>query len=321
MVAKPKAPLINDLIFKELIKRGYSTKGETRIWNLADSKLWYLAPEQAQKFINLKSSKTYTKGIVDKETELISKSISEILNQINVDKEGMNIFDITSRDGKKANELLKHISKKVKLKYCPTDFHEYMTKKAMKKIKALGVKEIKGYTPEISKFKDFSRVAEEIRDNGFKKTMFLLLGNSIGNFEINEILYEIRKSMKDGDLLMIGNALDNQSKKRILQPYGSKEVKEFFIEIPKQLGISENQLELDISFKNSRVEISFFLKENTTIEKETRKIELKKGDNLLVCASAKYTKKDLLGFLNMYFDNVQLYSTPHSSYALALCKK
>jgi len=35
---------INDLIFKELLKRGYSLEGNTRIWNLADSKLWYLTP-------------------------------------------------------------------------------------------------------------------------------------------------------------------------------------------------------------------------------------------------------------------------------------
>jgi len=312
---------INDLIFKELIERGHSIEGKKRTWNIADSKLWYLTPEQAQKFIELKSSKTYVEGIVNKEAELISESISEILNHINVNKEGMNVFDITSRDGKKANELLKHISKKVKLKYCPTDFHEYMTKKAMEKIRALGVDEIKGYIPEISKFKDFSRVANEIRSNGFKKTIFLLLGNSIGNFEINEILYEIRKSMKDGDLLLIGNALNNESKEKILQPYGSKEVQDFFIEIPKQLGINKEQLEFNINFKNSRAELSFTLKDDITIKNKGKKIELKKGDKFLVCASAKYTKKDLLGFLNMYFDNVQLYSTTHSSYALALCKK
>ena len=29
---------INDLIIKELIKRGYSLEGNTRIWNIADSK-------------------------------------------------------------------------------------------------------------------------------------------------------------------------------------------------------------------------------------------------------------------------------------------
>jgi len=39
---------INDLIFKELIKRGYELEGKTRVWDVADSKLWYLTPEQAQ---------------------------------------------------------------------------------------------------------------------------------------------------------------------------------------------------------------------------------------------------------------------------------
>ena len=45
MVAETEAPKINDLIFKELIKRGYSLEGNTRIWNIADSKLWYLTPD------------------------------------------------------------------------------------------------------------------------------------------------------------------------------------------------------------------------------------------------------------------------------------
>ena len=44
---------VNDLIFKELIKRGYSLDGKTRIWNIADSKLWYLIPEQAQGYLDL----------------------------------------------------------------------------------------------------------------------------------------------------------------------------------------------------------------------------------------------------------------------------
>ena len=310
---------INGLIFRELVKRGYSLEGNTRIWNLADSKLWYHTPEQAQKFIDLKSSNTYKQGVVDKEADLISKTVKDILSSI--DKNGMNVLDITSRDGKKAEELLKHISKKIILKYCPTDFHEYMTSRASKRIKALGVEEIKGYIPEISKFKDFSRVAEEIREKGFKKTLFLLLGNSLGNFEINEMLFEIRKAMKEGDLLLIGNALNTEWKWKILQPYGSKEFKEFFVELPKQLGISEDNLKFKIEFKNSRVEISFVLKEDTKIKNDGMDIQLVRGDTFLVCASAKYTKKDILSFLNMYFDEVNLLTTPHNSYALALCKK
>ena len=108
-----------------------------------------------------------------------------------------------------------------------------MTNIASKRMASLGIEEIKGYVPEISKFKDFSRVADEIREKGFEKTLFLLLGNSLGNFEINEMLFELRKAMKEGDVLLIGNALSTEWRRKILQPYGSKEIQNFFVEIPK----------------------------------------------------------------------------------------
>ena len=57
---------INGMIFKELIKRGYSLDGNTRIWNIADSKLWYLKPEQAQAFLDLENSQDYKKILFKK---------------------------------------------------------------------------------------------------------------------------------------------------------------------------------------------------------------------------------------------------------------
>ena len=56
MAEKPSQK-INDLIFRELIKRGYSLEGNTRIWNIADSKLWYLTPEQAKAYLDLEELK------------------------------------------------------------------------------------------------------------------------------------------------------------------------------------------------------------------------------------------------------------------------
>ena len=54
---KPPKQVINDLIFKELIKRGYSLEGNTRVWNIADSKLWYLTPEQSEAFLDIEKGK------------------------------------------------------------------------------------------------------------------------------------------------------------------------------------------------------------------------------------------------------------------------
>ena len=54
---------VNDLIFKELLKRGYSLRGKTRVWNIADSKLCYLTPNQAQAFLDLERSSEYKKDV------------------------------------------------------------------------------------------------------------------------------------------------------------------------------------------------------------------------------------------------------------------
>ena len=47
--------------------------------------------------------------------------------------------------------------------------------------------------------------------------LFLLLGNTLGNFEINDLLYSIRSSMKDGDFLLVGNGLDNRHYSQIIR--------------------------------------------------------------------------------------------------------
>ena len=44
---------MESLIFKELVLRGFSLEGNTRVWNVADSKLWYLNPEQAQAYLEI----------------------------------------------------------------------------------------------------------------------------------------------------------------------------------------------------------------------------------------------------------------------------
>ena len=42
---------INDLIFRELVKRGVTETPQGRLWHLTDSKLWYVTPEQAQGYL------------------------------------------------------------------------------------------------------------------------------------------------------------------------------------------------------------------------------------------------------------------------------
>ena len=123
MEATNKAP-VNDLIFNELIKRGYALDGNTRIWNIADSKLWYLTPEQSQAFLDLEGSKEYQEEIIQKEMDLINGNIKEMLATLGGDP--LNIIDLGCGDGKKAVLFIDHLKDRMKLRYCPIDISSYI---------------------------------------------------------------------------------------------------------------------------------------------------------------------------------------------------
>jgi uncharacterized SAM-dependent methyltransferase len=310
---------INDLIFKELIKRGYSLEGNTRIWNIADSKLWYLKPEQAQSFLDLESSKIYQSEIIQKEVDLINENIEEILDKTK--GENLNIIDLGCGDGKKAEIFIEHLKGKVKLRYCPIDISSYMVRKAIETIERINAGEIVEFQWNISDFENIENISILLRRGEFKKNLFLLLGNTLGNFEINELLYEIRSSMKGGDFLLIGNGLDNRHPEDILKSYDTKEVNEFLIHIPLQLGLSKKDVKLGTRFANSRVELYYTLQNEKTIEFQGKEVVFNKGDQILVSVSYKYNKEDFISFLNLYFDDVLVKVCENGSYTLALCKK
>jgi len=318
-MAEKKGQQINDLIFRELIKRGYSLEGNTRIWNIADSKLWYLKPEQAQSFLDLEDSKEYQSEVIQKEIDLINNNISEFIGKIGTDN--INIIDIGCGDGKKAVLLIDHLKGKVKLRYCPVDISSYMVEKAIKNIKEADAGEVVKFQWNISDFENIENIATLLRYGKFKKNISLLLGNTLGNFEINELLYEIRSSMNGGDFLMIGNGLDNRKPEEILKSYDTKEVNNFLKHIPFQLGLSEEDIELGTRFENSRVEIYYTIQKKKTIKAHDKEVTFNKGDQLLVSVSYKYTKEDFMSFMNLYFDDVIVKTSEDGSYALALCKK
>ena len=264
MATAKESQQINDLIFKELIKRGYSLEGNTRIWNIADSKLWYLKPEQAQAFLDLESSKDYQEEIIQKEVDLINNNIGEIVSKVG--KEALNIIDIGCGDGKKAVLFTDHLKGKIKLRYCPIDISDYMVTKAIANVKKLDAGEVVEFQWNISDFENIENITTLLRQGEIKKNLILLLGNTLGNFEINELLYEIRSSMKGGDFLLIGNGLDSRNPAEILRSYNTPEVNEFLIHIPLQLGLTKEDIKFGTRFANSRVELYYTLLKDKKIK-------------------------------------------------------
>ena len=101
---------VNDLIFKELIKRGYSLEGNTRVWNIADSKLWYLTPDQAQGYLDLETDTSYKKATGQPQgQDLLKESVHEVLEAVG--NAPLNIVDLGCGDGKKAAALILELRK------------------------------------------------------------------------------------------------------------------------------------------------------------------------------------------------------------------
>lgn len=310
---------INDLIFRELIKRGYSLEGNTRVWNIADSKLWYLTPEQSQAFLDLEQSADYQKDVINKEIDLIHGNIDEITTQLKDDN--VNIVDLGCGDGKKAVLFIDKLKNRSKIRYCPIDISSYMVEKAIARVSKLDVKEVVKFQWNISDFENIENIASLLRQGEFKRNFYLLLGNTLGNFEINELLYEIRSSMKDGDLLLIGNGLDNRNAGDILKAYDSKYLDNMLVKTVTQLGLPREKLHYGARYLHSRVEMYYSVTENITLNFLGKTVNFNAGDQIIVAVSYKYNREDFSAFLKMYFSESKIFVSKDKSYALALCKK
>ena len=232
---------INDLIFRELIKRGYSLEGNTRVWNIADSKLWYLTPEQAQGYLDLDSDQSYKEETGQSLAEnLITENIHEILEKVG--EGSLNIVDLGCGDGKKAAVIvqkIKEINPQRKIRYCPIDISGYMVGKAIDTFKSLDVEEIIDFQYNISDFENLENITPLLKEGDFKKNLFLLLGNTLGNFEVNELLYEIRSAMGFDDLFLVDTAIDDRKQDERAEAYKSNpHVNKWLIHIPSQLGLN-----------------------------------------------------------------------------------
>jgi uncharacterized SAM-dependent methyltransferase len=310
---------INDLIFRELIKRGYSLEGKTRVWNIADSKLWYLTPEQAQAFLDLEQSQDYQKDVIQKEIDLIEQNIGQIIKK--VDKKPVNIIDVGCGDGKKAVIFIGHLKGKIKMRYCPIDISDYMIDKALERIKKINAGEVVESQWNVSDFENLENISHLLKKGQFKNNFLLLLGNTLGNFEINELLYEIESSMSEGDILLVGNGLDVRESNEILKAYSNPYLDSLLVKMLTQIGLSKDDVEYGARFRNSRVEMYYAIKKDVKLTFLDKSLYFSKGDQIVVALSYKYNKDDFKKYMKMYFDDVKVYTSPDESYALALCKK
>src|SRR3989338_6006203 len=93
---------ISGLIFRELIKRGYSLEEGVRVWNIADSKLWYLTPAQAQAYLDMDNSPEYEEAVHKEQSNRLFQEHADLIVEMIGAGEAVNVIDLGCGDGKKA---------------------------------------------------------------------------------------------------------------------------------------------------------------------------------------------------------------------------
>ena len=69
------------------------------------------------------------------------------------------------------------------------------------------------------------------------------------------------------------------------------------------------------------MEFYYTIKNNRTIKFNKKKVIFNKGDQIIVAVAYKYDQEDLISYLNIYFNSVQVNFSKDKSKTVSLCKK
>src|SRR3989344_1245765 len=307
---------VNDLIFKELIKRGYSLEGKTRVWNVSDSKLWYLTPELAKSYLKLKSYKPQ-KQHIDDEIKLIQANSSKITH--NFGKTKFNLVDLGCGDGLKAEKFIQSLPGVVKIRYCPVDISKFFLDESVRRIGSMKSKIVDKIDLTKADFVEEPYVMSAFRSNEYQSNMILLLGETISHYDIHEVLFKISQNMLPGDMLVIGNGIRTGKRFVNLPKYKAPVFHEWFMQILNQLGFKNDEVEGDVRFKHGRLEGYYRTLVDKSITSRGRTVYFQKGDELIIAIQYKFFENELKKYCSMYFPKVEIFSNSDSEYCLAVC--
>jgi uncharacterized SAM-dependent methyltransferase len=308
---------VNNLIFNELIKRGYKSVNSIKVWDLSDSKLWYLTDKQSQGYLDVEKDPVYKQNITDVEISLIKNDLNYFLSQMKA--KSYNVIDIGCGNGEKASLFIGEFSKHFSIRYCPIDISSFMVKSASNTIRELNIGDVLELSWNISDFENLDNVTSFFRNSFYKHHLMLFLGNTMGNFAGNNILETIKRSMKKRDFLLIGNGINPKSEDELIKSYNNKAMIDFWIQPLSLIGFKENEVQYKTRFVDSRMELYFKILKPKKITYMDKTIEFNKNDEILIGISYKYTKAKFKKILSQFFKKVRVITNKDETYALAWC--
>lgn len=310
---------LKEILFKALIKRGYSLRGEKRVWDIAERTFLYLTPGLVEEYINLFNHKRYKEIVLNKEIELLQANIDEILGTIK--GKSFNLVDIGCGDGTKAKVFIDGVDGNADICFCPMNASEYLVNLALEKIKNENLPNIKDYKPVVKGFEELGSVLKTLTRTKCEHNIVLLLNSMLASYEINDYLYHLSEALLPGDYVVIGNGIRKGKRFEHLENYKSPLFHNWFIHLMRGLGFNDKEVEYDARFEHGRVETYYKIKADKIVEHEGKEIKFRKGDEIVVGILYKYFPEELEEFCDMYFNKVELIKDKEEEYALILCRK
>jgi SAM-dependent methyltransferase len=310
--------LTNDLIFKELIKRGYSLEGNTRVWNIADSKLWYLTQEQIKFEEGLDKEEKFKKDN-EEEVELIIENLNNL--KIDLHNEPFNFVDL-GVSGEKIVKIIEKVKEfNTPFYYCPLDINPLMIEKARAIFeKNFGEDKLVRFKPVLGDFENLSMPLDKLKE-GYKRNVLFMSRSTFVNFDPNEILYYLKNSMDKKDVLILTASLYSPSwveRVKGYRPGGNLDI--WIFKTLSAIGISKDEVQFSGRFNNNRSEIVYSFVKPKTIKYEDKEIEFRKGDKIIPLVSYKHQDSDLLTYLHIHFSSVNSANSKSKIYKVAFCK-
>lgn len=307
-------------LLKEIVKQGYSVEDGNRVWNISKRDFLFMDDELSDGFLKVRSHPRYRSTIIDKEIELLNQN-KEIISK-DICNGPFNLIDMGCGDGTKTNALLNLLNcDSADIRLVPVNISKKLVDLTVSNVKKNNYSFVKEYKETIASFESLDKVSSELRGSNYPRNVVLLLGSILASFDINDYLFHLSNSMFAGDYLIIGNGIRKGERLVGLENYKHPVFNEWFMGLMKLIGFKEGEVEYDARFNEVRIEMFYTVKSDKVIEFDDKKIEFKKGDEILVANLYKYYENELKEFCEMYFSDVKLFKDKDEEYALVLCKK
>ena len=232
-----------------------------------------------------------------------------------------NLIDLGCGDGKKAVLCIEDFMKELPIRYCPIDISAYMVQEAAYAVEQSGLAPVERIFWNISDFENLDNVTPLFRNKDFPHHCLLFLGNTLGNFDHNDILHGIRRGMQQGDVLIIGNGIsEGRTPEEWVQTYTSPAIDDFSVQVLLQAGFSRNDLRFDVQYVKDRIEVRYVVQRDVTLRHLGKSIEYKTDDIIRTVISYKYSREQLTAMLEQFFSDVTIHTDADKSYGIAICK-